>query len=105
MRIYGDFVPTVGQEEVNILITIHCGFFKTFKKHADNSGEIDLGTYVSGEGTYDSDPMVFDGGDKTNCNEGGRSTIGYCWYTLLVPTIWYCWYTAFPEPVVSLDKL
>ena len=55
-----------------------------------------LGEYVSGEGIYDSDPMVFTGGDPINCGNGAdRSSIAY----------WYCWYTAFPSPDVPLDKM
>ena len=55
-----------------------------------------LGYYVSGEGTYDSDPMIFTGGDSINCGNGAdRSSIAY----------WYCWYDAFPSPIVSLDEL
>ena len=55
-----------------------------------------MGYYVSGEGTFDSDPMIFTAGDSINCGNGAnRDAIAY----------WYCWYDAFPSPIVGLDEL
>ena len=70
--------------------------FKAFKFQGDYGSELSLGTYTSGEGIFDSDPMMFEGGDSINCGGGvGRSSIAY----------WYCWYTAFPDPPVPLDTM
>ena len=70
--------------------------YKAYKYEADVGQEVNLGNYVSGEGVFDSDPMVFTGGDSINCGNGAkRSASGY----------WYCWYTAFPDPVVPLDSV
>ena len=70
--------------------------FKGFKVGGDDEGELNLGTYNSGEGIFDSDPMMFEGGDSINCGNGqDRSSVAY----------WYCWYTAFPEPTVALDEM
>jgi len=60
-----------------------CPYCRAFKHTDDFGGELSLGTYVSGEGTFDSDPMVFSGGDSINCGNGAqRSSVAY----------WYCWY-------------
>ena len=70
--------------------------FQAYKYQADYGGELSLGNYVSGEGTFDSDPMIFEGGDSINCGNGQeRDSIAY----------WYCWYTAFPDEVVALDYM
>ena len=70
--------------------------FKAFKFQGDYGGELSLGTYTSGEGIFDSDPMMFERGDSINCgNSERRSTKAY----------WYCWYTAFPDPPVPLDTM
>ena len=70
--------------------------FQAFKSQGDDGGELSLGTYTSGEGIFDRDPMMFEGGDSINCGNGEeRSTIAY----------WYCWYTAFPDPPVPLDTM
>ena len=67
-------------------------FTKAFKRHVDHGGELNLGTYVSGEGDYNSGgPMEFSGGNDTNCNVE-RSSEAY----------WYCWYEAYDE-IVALD--
>ena len=69
---------------------------QAFKFQNDYGGILSLGEYGSGEGIYDSDPMVFTGGDPINCGNGAdRSSIAY----------WYCWYTAFPTPDVPLDEM
>ena len=53
-----------------------------------------LGTYVSGEGDFNTgDAMVFEGGDSANCNVD-RTSEAY----------WYCWYNAYTE-IVSLDHM
>jgi len=73
-----------------------CPYCRAFKFQNDYGGILSLGEYVSGEGIYDSDPMVFTGGDPINCGNGAdRSSIAY----------WYCWYTAFPSPDVPLDEI
>jgi len=71
-------------------------FFQAFKHHSDFGGILELGNYVSGTGLFaDSDPMIFEGGDDVNCQNGKeRSSQGY----------WYCWYDAFEE-VVDLDHV
>ena len=77
-------------------LTIYLDYFQAFKFQGDYGGELSLGVYTSGEGIFDSDPMLFEGGDSVNCgNNEDRSSIAY----------WYCWYTAFPEPAVSLDEM
>jgi len=69
-----------------------CPYCRAFKHHVDHGGELDLGTYVSGEGDIDTfDPMVFEGGSDTNCNVD-RTSEGF----------WYCWYDA-RDNVVDLD--
>ena len=70
--------------------------FQAFKFQADSGGELSLGTYRSGEGIFDTDPMMFEGGDSINCGNGkDRSSVAY----------WYCWYSVFPEPTVALDEM
>ena len=69
---------------------------QAFKFQGDYGGELSLGTYTSGEGIFDSDPMKFEGGDSINCGNGeDRSAVAF----------WYCWYTGFPEPTVALDEM
>jgi len=73
-----------------------CPYCRAFKYQGDYGGELSLGTYTSGEGIFDSDPMIFEGGDPVNCGNGAdRSSVAY----------WYCWYTAFPDETVSLDHI
>merc|ERR1712013_447553 len=46
-----------------------CPYCRAFKHHVDHGGELDLGHYVGGEGGFlEGDPMIFEGGDDTNCN-------------------------------------
>jgi hypothetical protein len=67
-------------------------FIKAFKHHEDHGGELNLGSYVSGEGDFiNGDPMVFEGGDDANCNVD-RTSEAY----------WYCWYDA-RDDIVHLD--
>ena len=71
-------------------------YFQAYKHTEDYGGQLSLGYYVSGEGTFDSDPMIFTAGDSINCGNGAnRDSIAY----------WYCWYDAFPSPIVGLDEL
>jgi hypothetical protein len=71
-----------------------CPYCRAFKHHEDHGGELDLGSYVEGEGVFDSDPMVFEGGSDANCNGVQRTSEAY----------WYCWYYAFDD-IVSLDHV
>ena len=71
-------------------------YFQAFKLDEDDGVELSLGVYTSGEGIFDSDPMLFEGGDSVKCgNNEDRSVNAY----------WYCWHTAFPVPAVSLDEM
>ena len=63
--------------------------FKTYQQK--ETGLVELGYYVSGQGSFDSgDPMVFSGG-AGDCGSG-RASEAY----------WYCWYDAYDQ-VVPLD--
>ena len=85
-----------GMDIIEFSIHIINNTFKAFKFQGDYGSELSLGTYTSGEGIFDSDPMMFEGGDSINCGNGeGRSTIAF----------WYCWYKAFPDPPVPLDTM
>jgi len=73
-----------------------CPYCRAFKHHVDHGGELDLGHYVSGEGDFlQGDPMIFEGGDDTNCNGVQRDSEAY----------WYCWYDAYPDDIVHLDHI
>jgi len=71
-----------------------CPYCHAYKHHEDHGGILSLGEYVSGEGTYDDDPMVFEGGSSTNCATE-RSSIAF----------WYCWYNAYPNIIVDLHHV
>jgi hypothetical protein len=66
---------------------------KAYKRQTDHGGELNLGTYVSGEGDFNTgDPMEFSGGNDTNCGTVERASEAY----------WYCWYDTYDE-IVALD--
>ena len=68
--------------------------FQAYKQQEDHGYKLSLGTYVSGEGTFNTgDPMIFEGGDNLNCPKN-RTSEAY----------WYCWYNAYTE-IVALDHM
>ena len=76
-----------------MFVSFNINHAQAFKHHADHGGELSLGKYVSGEGVFDSDPMIFEGGSDANCNVE-RDSEAY----------WYCWYENIEE-IVSLDHV
>jgi len=73
-----------------------CPYCRAFKYHSDHGGELSLGKYVSGHGSFD-DPQVYSEGDSVNCgNSAKRSS----------EAVWYCYYWAFgDDEIVPLNYL